>query len=468
MREEWHEIVKWGLFTHAGLLLGALVMLVLLSNMLRQQRSPAASAAWLVFMLAVPYIDVPLYLFIGTRKLKSLERRKQHLFNGHISKNQHKEPLQQLLSRLGVPDPTTSSSFQLHHDAAQAWESLLELVEQAHCTIDIEIFILGNDQTGQELLSRLTACARRGVQIRLLLDGVGSFLLSDEHLRPLTAAGAQIARFVPVLHIPLRGRTNLRNHRKLVVVDQESIWSGGRNIADDYLQPEGINHWLDLSFELSGPAALDYQAIFDTDWEFATHGKDPRRKATTPAKTHHEAAHSLQVIPSGPDMAEDVLEHTLVALINAAQRRIALITPYFVPSQTLQTLLCVTARSGIQLDIVLPERSNHRMADYVRNRFLRELEVSGASIQLLPDHMLHAKALLVDDRYALVGSANFDLRSLYLNFELTTLFYTPYDIASIREWADSVLGRTRAWQAPDPSAVSETLEGLIMITAFQL
>lgn len=468
MSEEWHDIIKWGLFTHVGLLLGALVMLILLSNMLRQQRSPAASAAWLVFMLAVPYIGVPLYLFIGTRKLKSLERQKQHLFEGHISNNQHKAPLQQLLSHLGVPDPATSTAFQLHRDAAQAWKSLLNLVDQAQKYIDIEIFILGNDETGQELLRRLVACAQRGVRIRLLLDGVGSFLLSDEHLRPLIAAGAQVAKFVPVLRIPLRGRTNLRNHRKLVIVDHEKIWSGGRNIADDYLHPEEISHWFDLSFELRGSAALDYQAIFDADWDFATNDQATPHEAFSKARNSQDGAHKLQVIPSGPDMVEDVLEHTLVELINAAQRRIVLVTPYFVPSQTLQTLLCVIARSGIQLNILMPERSNHRMADYVRNRFLRELQTAGADIQLLPHHMLHAKALIIDDHYALVGSANFDLRSLYLNFELMTLLYSHHDIESIRQWAERILRNAQPWQAPAPSAVRETLEGLVMITAFQL
>ena len=468
MREEWQEFLTWELTTHLGLWVGALIMMILLSVMLRQKRNPSASAAWLVFMLAVPYIGVPLYLAIGARKLRALVRQKRRLFEDRITHAPAEQPIQRLLSRLGVPDPAAATSFRLHASASQARAALWRIVDQARTSVDIEIFILADDETGRQLLDRLTILARAGVRVRLLLDGVGSFLLPRIRLRPLLEAGVQVAWFVPVLHVPLRGRSNLRNHRKLVVVDGRKVWSGGRNLADDYLGDEDRTHWHDLSFDLEGAVAADYQGVFEADWSFAS------GKAAAPAEElldevgSEAPEHRVQVIPSGPDMSEDVVEHALAGLVRGAQRRVVLVTPYYVPSESLQQLLCVTVRSGVEVDLLLPERSNHRMADYVRNRFLRELHKAGVRIWTLPRDMLHAKATIVDDRYALVGSANVDLRSLYLNFELMTLLYTDEDVSAVQQLADTYLDRSEAWRPPARSALRETFEGLAMLLAFQL
>jgi cardiolipin synthase len=467
MHEEWYEIVTWGLAAHLALILGALVTLILLSSMLRQQRSPAASAAWLVFMLAVPYLGVPLYLLIGTRKLKSLAAQKQRLLSSPSPVSAGETCLQNLLSRLGAPAPREARSFTLHRDADQARRSLASLLEKARETLDIEIFILGDDDIGRELIDRLIGCVARGVRVRLVLDGVGSFLLPKRRLRPLVSVGAQVAWFVPVLHIPLRGRSNLRNHRKLIVADGDWVWSGGRNLAVDYLGPEDQTRWRDLSFDLTGPAARDFQAVFNADWGFAAVSAIEPVELPDRVEAGQQVAHLAQVIPSGPDTVEDVLEQVIAQLIAEARERIALVTPYFVPSETLQTLLCIAARRGTQLDILMPARSNHHMADYVRNRFLRRLQAAGASIHLLGNEMLHAKALIVDERYALVGSANFDLRSLYLNFELTVLLYSPQDVSAISGWVDALLSRTEPWTEKPHGAIRETLEGLVMVTAFQ-
>lgn len=468
MHEEWQDFLKWVLTTHLGLLVGALITVTLLSGMLRQKRNPSASAAWLVFMLAVPYIGIPLYLAIGARKLKSLVRQKRRLFEDRVARPPAGHPIKQLLYRLGVPGPAAADSFRLHGNAQQARAALWRIVEAAQQAVDIEIFILAGDEIGMQLLDRLASLARNGVRVRLLLDGVGSFFLSRRSLRPLVESGAEIGWFIPVLHIPLRGRSNLRNHRKLVVVDGVRVWSGGRNLADDYLGDEAQTHWHDLSFDLGGPAATDFQAIFEADWAFANGAAPPFVKGPADETGDPAARHRVQVIPSGPDTREDVLEHAIVALVRGAQQRIVLVTPYYVPSESLQELLCVTARSGVEVVLLMPERSNHRMADYVRNRFLRELHRSGVSIRTLPDDMLHAKAIVVDDRYALVGSANLDLRSLYLNFELMTLLYNRGDVRAVQRWADAYLAKTDTWHPPAHSALRDSLEGLAMLLAFQL
>ncbi len=466
--EEWHELIKWALATHAALWLGAFIVFVFLSGMLRERRNPSASAAWLLFMLAVPYVAIPLYLALGTRKLEALARQKQLLFAGRTLQTPQGSPLLSLFAQLGVPAPASVTGFHLHTEAKAATARLLAFIDGADRSIDIEIFILAGDATGRMLINRLARCAQRGIRVRLLLDGVGSFLLSRKHLKPLVDAGGEVARFIPVLHVPLRGRTNLRNHRKLVVVDEKRVWSGGRNLANEYLQGEKQTHWYDLSFDLEGPAALDYQTLFDADWAFARQRQPAYAERTMPSSDNLLPPHEVQILPGGPDMEEDVLEQTLLALIREARQRILIVTPYFVPTETLQTLLCLSARSGIQVDLLLPEKSNHRIADLVRNRFLRELHKAGVGIHMLPDDMLHAKAWVIDDHWAVIGSANIDLRSLQLNFELMTLLHAQADVVAVQTWVDTQLVRTQPWQVPPRSRLRETTEGLLMLISFQL
>jgi len=467
VNEDWHELVKWIVATHVGLVFGSLVMLVLLSGMLRKQRNPAASAAWLVFMLALPYLGVPLYLFFGTRKLRHMAAHKRQVFPGPAP-GDVKTPLQRLLSKLGVPAPNLASEFALHADAIEAREALFRLLDQARTSVEVEMFILADDEFGRLFIERLTECASRGIQVRLLLDGVGSFSLKREHLRALMEAGGRAAWFIPVLHVPLRGRTNLRNHRKFMVVDGWWVWAGGRNVADEYLQPETQSRWIDLSYTMAGPVAADFQAVFEADWAFATGDTYTDTTLQTGTPEVEATWHEVQLIPSGPDMREDVLPNAMGELIAGARERLTLVTPYFVPGETLQDLLCIAARRGTRLDIVLPQRSNHWIADFVRNRFLRELHAAGARIHVLPGVMLHAKVLTVDGRRALVGSANFDQRSLYLNFELMNLLSDRQDVEAVSQWVDALMAQTQPWTEGRRGVVRETLEGLLTIVTFQL
>lgn len=465
---DWHIIVRDLLATHALLILGGLIMLLLLSNMLRQQRNPAASAAWLLFIITVPYAGVPLYLVFGTRKLKTLAAEKQWLFADLPEETATTTSgLSRLLLELKVPPPAAASEVRFHHSAEEARAALLESLHSAQHSIDFCTFILAHDRTGKEIIHCLADRAAAGVKVRVLLDSVGSFYLFKRHLRKLLKAGGEFAWFMPVMHIPLRGRANLRNHRKLIIVDGNKVWTGGRNIADEYLQPESETRWVDLSFDLEGPIAADYLTLFNADWAFATH------QPPAPSKTHGEPPqptpeHFSQLLPSGPDMRDDALHDAVARLFMEAQERIIVVTPYFIPSEILQSQLCVAARSGIKVEILLPKQSNHRLADYARHRFLRQLHRSGAIIQCLPDTMLHAKALVIDDQYALAGSANFDLRSLYLNFELMTLFYSRKDILGLTRWIEALQDNAIDWRPKEPGQIRETLEGLVLIGAYQL
>lgn len=464
---DWHDLLRGLLATHLVLFIGGLIMLLLLAGMLRQKRSPAASAGWLVFMIAVPYVGVPLYLFFGNRKLKALTGGKTSAFTDKRRAGTLSDTgLQRLLAELQMPAPSHTEKPRFHRDADDARTSLLEMLDAARSSIDISTFILANDRIGREVVERLAGRAADGVRVRLILDSVGSFYLRKSHLRQLTQAGGQVAWFMPVIHVPLRGGTNLRNHRKLAIADGRRVWTGGRNIADEYLQPEHETCWIDLSFDLQGSAVADYVALFESDWAYAT--GTAARASEVPHAQPEGGEHVSQLLPSGPDMRDDALHDALARLLIEARKRILVVTPYFVPSEILQSLLCVAARSGVDVEILLPATSNHRLADLARQRFLRQLHQAGATIRCLPGAMLHAKAVVVDDRYALAGTANFDLRSLYLNFELMTLFCTRADVVELTHWIEGIQLDAVSWTPTPPGVIRETLEGLVLVAAFQL
>ena len=221
---------------------------------------------------------------------------------------------------------------------------------------------------------------------------------------------------------------NLRNHRKLVVADRRLVWSGGRNIGTHYLvQTE--ESWTDLSFCVSGPAVQPFIDVFASDWDVT--GKTVAGGMIGRCRVTGNA--SLQVVPSGPDEPGDILYLALISMIHRAQNRVWISTPYFVPTEPLQLALITAVRNGLDVRIMVPEQSNQPTTDFARGPFLRDLQEIGATILRHQGGMLHAKAGLIDDT-GWVGSANFDMRSLLLNFEIAMFCHDTGSNAALEAW----------------------------------
>jgi cardiolipin synthase len=324
---------------------------------------------------------------------------------------------EKLLNSFGVPPATVGNRMTLVVTGEDAYRQLTRCIDEAVSSIDITTFILGTDSVGRAIVERLAARAHAGVAVRLLLDSVGSWRVNRRFLAPLTDAGARVAFFMPVIHLPFRGRANLRNHRKIVVADNRTAIIGGMNLSGPYMGPTSDpKRWRDLSMVVSGPAVYELATLFRSDWKFAT-GEDVSPPGPGSFADGRSSECPAQVVASGPDVSGDPLYETLLWALFTATRRIWVVTPYFVPDETLARALELAARRGVDVCLIVPLRSNHLSADVARTGFLRQLHNAGARVLMFQPGMLHAKAVIIDD-LCMIGSANMDMRSLFLNYEV--------------------------------------------------
>ena len=279
--------------------------------------------------------------------------------------------------------------------------------------------------------------------------------------------------FVPPLHSPLKGRTNLRNHRKLLIIDaardSRRLWCGGRNLAAEYFEGTPGNAPLARpELRPARPAGAAGQALFERDWAFASTERAPQEMPPEDSLLDDGGpAHGAQLVASGPDQVDDTVYALLLSAAYQARRRIVLVTPYFVPDAALLMALALAARRGVTVELLMPARSNHRLSDIARGRAVRALAQAGVRIWLAPQ-MLHAKLVVIDDKLALAGSANLDSRSLFLNYELMMAFHEPADVRRFGDWFDARERRRGCTSLRKPGLVRDLAEGMVLWVGFQL
>jgi cardiolipin synthase len=429
------------------------------------RRAPSAAIAWVLSMIAFPYAALPVFLLFGTRRFA------RPPVAGVAGTGAAPQLAPAWASRVSaglfLPPARRNARIALFDDGAEALDALVGVIDGARHCLDLCVFVFADDATGRRVAEALARCARRGCRVRVLLDGVGGLRMSRALRRWLVRAGVDLRWFLPLVHDPRRGQGNSRNHRKLAIADAACLWSGGRNLADEYfLERPGQPAWVDLSFVVEGALVADAVRTFEQDWHVA--GGDAGVPFARDGAGFDAMSDAVaQLIPSGPDQALDTLHPFLVTAIYQAQARILAATPYFVPDEALLQALVVARRRGVRVCLLMPERSNHRLADLARGRDLRDLAAAGAEIRLLPG-MLHAKLVVVDEAVALCGSANLDGRSLFLNRELSTAFYRAREVEAFADWYQRAARPAREYVPVPPTLARDALEGLVRAVGFQL
>lgn len=417
--------------SHALAVLTLGLSILLIARLLSERRQPGATFAWLLLIALVPYIGIPLFLLLGGRKIRKLARDKVPL-------RPNRRPTGPAVSASFRPQfegafpPTTGNTVRFLDTGESTFRELCQRIDKARSSIDIQTFILGRDDTGREVVELLARKARSGVRVRLLLDGLGCLTSAGTFADPIRRAGGRVERFMPVLPVQSRWSANLRNHRKIAVFDGSAAMVGGHNLASEYMGSQADRQrWVDFGASIEGAAAQDLHAIFEADWAYAT-GESPRFE--NQPRITGAGPSTAQVMAGGPDVPDDTLHEAILSLIQESDSKVWIVTPYFVPDEVLFRTLIVKARTGRDIRLVLPARSNHRIADYARRQFLRDLHRAGVDIRLHRGPMLHAKALLVDDRVGMLGSVNMDARSLLVNFEVGLFLHSPPDVLGLSHW----------------------------------
>jgi cardiolipin synthase A/B len=408
---------------------------------LRRRLPPPTATAWLAVIFLSPWIGVPIYVLFGdarlgrrrakryrsliklTRSTPRLSQQQRDLLEPHI--DPASVPVAMQADRVGGMAVLGGNSVTLHNEAGAVIDGLIADIDAAKRHVHLLFYIFADDQTGQRVADALIRAAARGVRVRLLADAAGSWGFFFGGLADrLTNSGVAVSRCMPVTLIRRRlRRLDLRNHRKLAIIDGSAAWTGSQNIVDATYGPKKIGSWLDLMGRFTGPIVTQLQMVFLDDWSFET-SQDVRDEHLFPAliATGQTLA---QTVPTGPGEDADSLPRVLVAAINLAKKRVVITTPYLVPDEPTFLALALAADRGVDVSIVVPKRSDHWLVTVAGRAHYEPLLTAGVNVHIHQQGLLHAKTMSVDDSFALLGSANLDIRSFYINFELNVLLYGP-------------------------------------------
>ncbi|MFA5684295.1 MAG: cardiolipin synthase [Lysobacteraceae bacterium] len=436
--------------------LWALYLLALSIWIVLQKRSPLSTLSWILSLAALPVIGFVVYFLLGPQKINRQRIRRQRMKQLHAPAQESAEgsdeglpPCNDSLSRLlrsttGVR-LSSARSLQFLSDGAATYAALTAAIEQAQRHIHLAYYIFDPDRVGLPMLDALTAAARRGVHVRLLVDAVGSSRLKNRHLAALRAAGGEVAWFHAFRIAKLRGVLNLRLHRKIVVIDGEIGFTGGINICET--QHEGIhaNAFHDLHLRIEGVAVAQLQTVFAEDWAYAA--KRPLGEATLyPPQPHGPIA--MQIVGSGPDSLWEAIHRLHLQAIWDARERIWLATPYFVPGEAALYALTGAALRGVDVRVLVPRRSDSWVVTFAARSYFDELMAAGVRVYEYQPTVLHSKTLLIDDDCVLIGSANFDSRSFRLNFEVCAAIYDSAAAGLLEHQFERDFSQSRRVQRP--------------------
>jgi cardiolipin synthase A/B len=431
----------WGILSLVFLLTSVPIAFIIIL----EKRSPFKTAAWILVLVLLPVIGLVFYLFFGQ------EYRKQKLFSrrGIKALARYRRVTSKQLRRLQkmeiqLPQPfgnyrkiislllnnshavlTTGNQLKILNDGRKTTDSIFEALEKAKHHIHLEYYIIDNDQTGNRLKEILIRKRGQGVEVRVIIDDVGSWGLGKSYIDSLKNAGIEIYSFMEVRFPRLTGRVNYRNHRKIVIVDGEIGFTGGINMADRYIKGlEKIGPWRDTHLRLEGDAVTCMQVVFAADWFFV------KGENLWGDEYFHPFSETMgvpvQISASGPDSDWDGIGQAIFSAIANAQKEVFIVTPYLMPPPAITTALKTAALGGIDVRIIIPEKSDAHIPKWCSFSYVEELLEAGVRIFFYQNGFIHSKLVMVDGVFSTVGTANLDFRSLETNFEVNAFIYDEH------------------------------------------
>ncbi|WP_158747576.1 phospholipase D-like domain-containing protein [Acidisphaera sp. L21] len=400
-------------------------------HVLLRKREVASAVGWIGLAWFAPITGALVYFVFGVNRVQRRARRLRSTIRRGGGRSawpspgddDHLDPLERGIGRITARPTLPGNALQILHDGDQGYPLMLEAIGQATRTVGLSSYIFHLDQWGTKFVDALAAAKDRGVEVRVLIDGIGGGWLRSPVYRALAAKGVTAARF---LHSPLPWRMpflNLRSHKKILVVDGRIGFTGGLNIADENVMATNPKTPVqDTHFRIDGPVVCQLTEAFLQDWSFAT-DEDLDGDAWFPDIDGPGDA-PARIIDSGPDEDIEKIEFAVLQAVACARTSIAIMTPYFLPDERLMTALSLASIRGVSVDIVIPEISDHRFIDWATWANVGPLLSDGARIWRCPPPFRHSKVMVVDGEWSMVGSCNWDMRSFRLNFELCLEVYS--------------------------------------------
>lgn len=409
-----------------------------------ERRKPVFTLFWITVLLLTSYFGFIMYLFFGLRFKRRRELAKYYV-NEDIKEREYIEEVEKKSSNweslhLYIEGTlhnriTSGNSFKFYSQNIEYFEEIKKSIEEARATIYMEYYIFDDDEVGKPIYDLLIQKAKTGLDVRVIIDGAGTRGVSSKRIKELKASGVMLEIFFPS-YFPFMKignlRANYRDHRKITLIDNKICFSGGLNIGKDYIGKGRLGNWRDIGFRLEGDIVDYYLHEFERSWKFLTKNKGKDIELSFISKVDLKDKTIFQLISSGPNYEFHTIRDTILSLVIKAKKKIQIQTPYFVPDEAILDALKLALKSGIEVEVVIPRIPDHAFIYWVNQYFYGELIGLGAKIYKYDNGFIHSKLVVVDEEIALVGTSNFDYRSMYQNFEISVLLYGE-DVKILKE-----------------------------------
>lgn len=444
---EYLEIIEPYALVIYYLLVSAVILLIILDN-----KKPEKSFAYIFLILLFPVGGIIIYLLFGAqyhrKKLFTKKRYFDKVFLNQVNKEARDNARVDLKGYSKLPtlfyniqqvNFTLNNEVQILNNGEEKFPVLLQELKKAEKSIHLDYYIIKDDKIGTEILDILCEKSSKGLTIRIIYDDVGSSI-SRSSIAKLKDHGIEIYPYMPVLFSRLAHKANYRNHRKILIIDNKTGFVGGINIKDKYINPNDMGlYWRDTHVKITGEAVIDLQYLFISDWYFVSGQKIDFEEVIFRDPPQLEKKIPISILGSDNGQKNQTIEEAFFGMITNARKEILITTPYFVPDESILKALKISAKSGVKVKIVVPERTDIQTAYYASQTYFKGLLLSGVEIYYYTKGMMHSKTMIVDESMSTVGSTNMDQRSFSMNAEVNAFILDPDLAKSFKRYFENDL-----------------------------